>query len=123
MREFETKSVQLIEKFEQFSEDMAPQVIEASLSIVSISAWSDLIVSLAFLLISLCLAYLQRKNISSLMDDSDPDFLTVLYVVTVCFSLVFGVICFFVKWLNVWTWIAIFNHELALAKMVFGKIL
>jgi len=126
MSDLETKAVEILDKLEAITENYAPDVAQAAVTAVKISAIGEIIG--VFILLSVLIAgFYGTKRVCTYFDDlhkedrnamwSECGFVTYLISGIIGLVLAFGVI-FTIG--DIWVWTALFNPELALAHKITG---
>lgn len=115
----EAKAVEMIERLEGLAAQIAPEVMDAALTVTSIGAAGNLIASLALFLIACLALYVPRGWIKKGLDSLGGE-VQVIYL-SVALTLMFtACVIFACNWFNIWNWVALFNPELAIAHRLFG---
>lgn len=115
----ENKAVEMIGKLESLTAELAPKVVDAALTITSLDAASGLLGSLICLLVAIAALYAPRKWLKDGLAKYD-DLPYLMYAIFAGLLLLGASVAFACNWFSLWTWVAIFNPELAIAHRVFG---
>ncbi len=110
-------------KFSELAEQYGAEVVNAALTVVQINAAQSLVIAVLFLGV-LIYAYPKLKKTGPLMakqwnDDNPKFFIGFAFGIVTIFSGIIGV----VKMLNVWTWIAVFEPKLVIARKLLAGVL
>jgi len=125
MSDLEEKAVDILDKLENIITSYAPEVTEAALAVIQISALQDLL--FGFISIPLLFAaffggirmasFCNKKDEETCGDDWIGGIvISVALALTISIISIIGIYGL----LDVWTWVAIFNPELALVHQITG---
>lgn len=127
MSELETKAVDLLNKMEALTESYAPEVYNKAIEVTQLASFAALVETFVTFVIGLALMYagyrffvLAKKK----FDDGERSefwevIVPVVSVIGGAIGTVFSSVAFIFLF-DVWTWIGVFNPELALAYKVLG---
>lgn len=119
MSKIEDKAIDLLDKLEQLAVKYTPEVIDAALSAVQLTAISTLIygfLCLAFIFVWLKAAIRKGKEYAENEDTELVGILTTVSVVAVLIPFIYVLLSIF----SVWTWVSLFNPKLGLAHKILG---
>ena len=126
MSDLETKAVDLLDKLEALATNYAPDVAEAAVAAVRITAIGELILAVLFLGLVITCAYVAKKSYLFCSSKyAEPKFSgpEAISSISLAVSVAIGVAAtlnFFVTITDIWVWTAVFNPELALAHKITG---
>lgn len=123
----EEKAVEILGKLEVLAKQFAPEVMDAAVGVVQVSGISR--IAVGFILLSLAFAtykistwlyefFKKKKEDDGYLSDWEIGYTTVAVVgsMAFCVLVVIGALQIF----DIWSWVAIFNPKLALAKQIMG---
>jgi len=127
MSDLEAKAVEILDKIEAITTNYAPDVAEAALAVVRISAMQDLVTAVIGLVLMVCGFFgfrwainfcLRKKEEDGYWSDWEIGYMG-LSVLAIVLGIA-GVFDVVIGFSNVWMWTALFNPELALAHKISG---
>ena len=113
---------ELINKFDKLATEYTPQVIDAAMTAIQISAIGSLIGGILALIAAYfagkyALKYAKESEETNILDmDTDPFMIFISLSVFAMFSGLLAVLTFF----DIWIWVTLFNPELGLAHKILG---
>lgn len=123
MGNLEQKTVEILDKLDAAISHYSPQVYDAAIASVQISAIGNLSVSFMCLVFAFYSWRMMKKANSILAKDLDKDALEIVRVASVViYTIIMIVVLLFsiISILDVWNWTAIFNPKLAFAHKIMG---
>lgn len=116
-----TKAEQYLNALEEISKQFAPEAVEAAILVVQLNAINELIFSAVSVLYAwLFMKYCSQKVINAWREMGSEGWAIGGAVAGfVGFVLL---ICSLVTILNVWTWVALFNPKLYIARQILGRV-
>lgn len=123
MSEIEQKLVELIDKFENLSAELAPEVVEVGLTAARIAAGQELVYGVLALVVAGVFLWFPFKVWAGLYDaDDTPDDIAFVVFTTGASSLptLIATIIALANLLNIWNWAGLFDPRLWIAARVMG---
>ena len=125
--DIETKSVELLDKFEALATQYTPEVIDAAEAAVRVTAISNLVYGVIAIATACGTCFLATKATSFFIKRREEDGPWSDWEIGIVLSAIIGVVSGTVFTLSgvtglfsLWNWVAIFNPQLALAHKILG---
>ena len=121
--EIEQKLIELIEKFENLSAELAPEVVEIGLTTARFAAGQGLVYGVLALVVAGVLLWLPVKVWSGLYDEDDAvedkAWVVIITGVSSAPALIATIIAL-TNLLNIWNWAGLFDPRIWIAARVMG---
>ena len=114
--------LQIAAKLTELGEQYGPDVVDAALMVVRIDAGQEILISIVWLILAVVGYRYSRWAWPRIPDWNDPTFQNVSALLSVT-AIPLGLLISALGFVQIWTWVAIFDPKLAVAKRILDGVL